>query len=177
MPGFNGTQQANTAQNGNNVAVMIGSIAVAFAQTVGHQLGMGAEQLYGVGSAKPQEIQQLRMSPSISLDSFTLTAVGRRVLADDQNLNYVLAGQQYELHIYDGLTQTTMYTYVGCKAQGYGQSIPVNAPIRDSITFLAMDVLDQNGNSIMDTGDNAMGVASTAVSVAAANANQLGLVV
>ena len=73
MPGYGGVQQANTAQNGNNVAAMIGSIVVAFAQTVGHQLGMGTEQLYGVGSAKPQEIQQLRTSPSVSLDFFTLS--------------------------------------------------------------------------------------------------------
>ena len=177
MPGYQATTQANTAQNANNVTVMIGNSVVAFAQTVGHQVGMGTEQLYGVGTSKPQEIQQLRMSPSIALDSFALTSVGINLLAGGVNLHYTLAGKIFELHVMDGLTNTILYTYVGCKAGGFSQSISTNSPVRDSITFLAMDVLNSSGQSIMDAGDNALAVISTAASVAAANASTLGNIV
>lgn len=162
MPGFNPQKSANQARNGNTVSVLIGDTVIAFAQTVGHQLPMGAEQLYGIGSSKPQEVQQLRMSPQISLDMFALTARGQKLLTDNQNIAYILAGNQFELYILDGQSNTTIFSYVGCKAQNFAESIPANAPVRDTITFLAMDVLDPAGNSIMDTGENAMDIATLA---------------
>ena len=99
MPGYSPQQIANNVQNGNNVEIVLGDIAVMFAQTVGHQLSMGTEQLYGIGTSMPQEIQQLRVSPQISVDSFNLTAQGIRRLAGGVNLTYTLAGKQFELHI------------------------------------------------------------------------------
>lgn len=174
MPGFQGSQVANSARNGNTVAILVGDQPVAFAQTVGHQLPMGAEQLYGIGSAKPQEIQQLRMSPQITVDSFALTAAGLQLLSNNQNLAYLLAGNQFDLHVLAGKENTTLYTYTGCKAQNFAESIPTNAPIRDTFTFLAMDVLDPNGNSIMSLPDDALTIASAA---ATAVANNLGLTI
>lgn len=174
MPGFNAKVIANNVQNGNNVAILLGDQVISFAQTVGHQVSMGAEQLYGIGTAKPQEVQQLRMSPAFSLDSFSLTATGLTLLAGGQRLDYILAGKSFDMHVLDGATNTTMFSYIGAKAQNLAQSIPANAPLRSTYSFLALDVLDSQGNSIMDSGDNAIDVASNAASVFVAGAG-LGL--
>jgi len=174
MPGFTPAQIAQNVLNGNNVAVMLGDQVIFFAQTVGHQISLGTEQLYGIGTSKPQEVQQLRMSPSFSLDSFELTAAGLALLSNGQRLEYILAGNSFDCHIIDGLTNTTMFTYVDAKAQNVSQSIPTNAPIRTSYSFLALDVIDTEGNSLIDTGTNAISVASNATSVAISAAN-LGL--
>jgi hypothetical protein len=175
MPGFSAVATASTARTGNTVAVAIGQNVIAFAQTVDHTMPMGAEHLYGIGNSKPQEIPQLRMSPQISLSSFALTALGLKMLSGSQNLSYILAGNQFDLYVLDGLNnQQALYVYVGCKCQTFGENIPANAPVRDTYTFLAMDVTDPNGNSLIDTGENATAIASAAAS-AGTVANALGL--
>lgn len=168
MPGFNQTQQANQARNGNQVAVVLGDQIVMFAQTVSHQLPFGGEHIFGIGSSKPQEIQQLRMSPQFSLDSFALTAVGEQLLQGGVSLAYILAGNQFDMHVQDGITNTVLFTYAGSKCSTFGQNIPTNAPVHDNYSFLALDVLDNNGNSIMNTGENAIDIASSAASIATA---------
>jgi hypothetical protein len=171
VPGFNNVPVSNNVRNGNGVAAMMGDNIVFFAQTVGHQYPFGTEGLYGVGSALPQEIQQLRVSPQISLDTFALTTQGVNSLQGGQNLNYLLAGQAFDFHVYDGLTQTVIFTYVSCKCQNFAESVPANAPVRDTYSFLAMDVLNANGDSILNTGENALAipaVAAAALSVAGA---------
>lgn len=174
MPGFNNVPVSNNARNGNSVAAMLGDQIVFFAQTVGHQYPFGTEQLYGVGSALPQEVQQLRVSPQISLDTFALTKQGINSLQAGQNLNYLLAGQVFDFHVYDGLTQSVLFTYVGCKCQNFAESVPANAPVRDTYSFLAMDVLDTKGDSILNTGENALAI--PAVAAAALNvAGAIGL--
>jgi hypothetical protein len=176
MPGFNAKQSAPQVRTGNMVAVAIGQNIIGFAQTVGHNLPMGTEQLYGIGSSKPQEIQQLRMSPSVTLDSFALTQNGLDLQAGGQNLSYILAGNQFDIYVLDGLNNdTTVYVYVGCKCQSFGESIGANTPVRDTYSFLAMDVLDPNGNSIMDTGQNALLVATAAAVAGNAVQGALGL--
>lgn len=170
MPGYNAQQIANNVLNGNNVAVQIGDTTVAFGQTSGHQVAMGAEQLYGIGTAKPQEVQQLRMSPAISIDAFTLTSAGLTLLADGQRLEYMLAGKSFDITVLDGSVtpNAPMFTYIDCKAQNMGQNIPANAPIRSSFSFLALDVLDNKGNSILDSGDNLLDVAGQVAGLAIA---------
>ncbi len=166
MPGFVPQTIANNVQNGNNVAVLIGDQVIAFCQTSGHQIAMGTEQLYGVGTALPQEVQQLRMSPSFSVDAFTLTQAGINLLSNGQRLEYILAGKSFEMSVLDGVTNQVMYTYVGCKAQNVSQNVPTNAPIRSTFSFLALDVLDNNGDSIIDSGDNAIAVSAQVAALA-----------
>ena len=166
MPGFNQQQVGNRTASGNSVLVQIGNQVVAFAQTMGHQIPMGTEQLYGIGSSKPQEIQQYRFSPSFSLDSFELTQAGVNLLQAGQNLNYILAGNQFTMTELDGETNEAKYIYVGCKCSNFSSSVPANAPIRNNYSFLAMDVLNASGQSIMDTGDNALSIATAAISTA-----------
>ena len=174
MPGFQPQSVANNVANGNQVAVLLGDQIMYFAQTVGHQYPFGTEQLYGIGSALPQEIQQLRVSPQISLDSFALTTQGEATLQSGVSLSYILAGNSFDFHVYDGLTNAVMLTYVGCKCQNFAQSIPTNAPVRDTYSFLAMDVLGPDGASILNTGENAISVATAAASAGLA-AGTLGL--
>lgn len=155
---------------------MLGDILVAFAQTVGHQLPMGTEGLYGIGNAKPQEIQQLRMAPAFTLDTFELTEAGLALLSNNQRLEYILAGQSFEMHVLEFVSGAyhVLFSYVGAKAQNLAQNIPTNAPIRTTFSFLALDVLDHLGNSIMDGGGNALSIATAATSAGLAATN-LGL--
>ena len=172
MPGYNAASIANNARSGNTCSILIGQQLLAFGQTIAHSMPMGTEQLYGIGTSKPQEIQQLRMSPQLSLDYFELTKVGLQLLANNQNLSYILAGTQFDIHVLGvdppDQAQSTLFTYVGCKAQNFSANIPTNGIIRETVTFLALDVLDANGVSIMDTGQNALTVASPLASLGAA---------
>jgi hypothetical protein len=175
MPGFSPVTQALQVRNANTVEILIGDLAVAFAQTTGHQIAWGTEQLYGIGSAKPQEIQQLRISPAFTLDQFALTNAGQNLLQAGASLSYLLAGRQYNMHVYDALTNTVVFTYVGCKCQNFGESIPANTPVRDTYSFLAMDVLDPDGNSILDDGNNALQINPSGLAIAPGTSNALGL--
>jgi hypothetical protein len=159
VPGYNPQQVANSARNANTVAIAIGETMLAFGQTTNHSFGMGAEQLYGIGSAKPQEVQQLRMSPQITVDAFALTQNGINLLAAGQVLAYLLAGNAFDLYVLDGLNgDQVLFAYVGCKSGNFAEAISTNTPIRDTYTFLAMDVLDPNGNSLLNGGEDALTV-------------------
>ena len=153
MPSFNATQLEYNVRNANLVQVMLGDAVVAYAQTTNPTLDYGAEQLYGIGSANPQEVQQLRMSPQITIDAFELTEKGRTTLGYPSSYAQVLSNNQFDIHLMDAQGVTSL-TYVGCVASSYGQNISTNAPITDSIVFLAMDVLDKNGQSVLN-GQNA----------------------
>ena len=153
MPGYNATQLEYNVKNANLVQVMLGDAVVAYAQTTNPTLDFGAEQLYGIGSANPQEVQQLRLSPQITLDAFELTQKGLTVLGMPATYAQVLANNQFDIHLM-GADGTTYNTYVGCVCSSFAQNISTNQPITDSLVFLAMDILDQTGISIMQ-GQNA----------------------
>jgi len=170
MPGYQPQVIANNVMTGNNVAIMLGEEIIAFAQTTGSQISFGTEQLYGVGTARPQETQQLRVSPSFSLDTFSLTAHGLTVLGGGQRLEYILAGKSFEMHVLDGVTNTVLYTFVGAKAQNVNLNVPANAPLRSTYSFLALDVINNLGDSIIDAGDNAISIAAGTVNLAFAAA-------
>ncbi len=158
MPGFQQTQLNNSARNANTVTVLIGDQPIAFAQSVSHSFDMGAEAFYGVGNAKPQEIQQLKMSPQITVDQFNLTSQGQsRIQGNNLTLSSLLANNEFNLHIIDGQSGQSLFTYVGCVATNFNQNVPSNQVITDAISFLARDVLDQTGLSILD-GPNAFTV-------------------
>lgn len=149
MPSFNAQQLSYKVQSGNSVVVMIGDQVIAFAQTSDQASDFGTETLYGIGSAKPQEIQQLRFSPNITLTSFALTAQGIAVLSYPSSILSVLANNSFNLNILDA-SGKVLLAYIGCVANGFTQNIPVNAIITENITFQAMDVLDSTGQSILN---------------------------
>ena len=176
MPGFQPATLAYSALNGNSVAVLIGTTAIAFAQSVTHGSPFGTEGIYGIGSAKPQEIQQLKVSPHIQLEAFTLTPSGVDLLTGGTNIIYNLANTAFDLHVFNSLNNATMYTYVAAVAQDYGQNIPANQLMRDPISFLAMDVLNNLGQSMLNIPGAYNNPTTAAVLAAAsANASSLGL--
>jgi len=174
MPGYNQQATTNQARNANSVAILIGDQVVAFAQTVSHSYGFGTEQLYGVGSALPQEIQQMRISPAISLSGFALTDEGINQLAGGNNIAYLLGNNQFNLIVCDGQSDKPIFTYVGCQASNYAETIAANQPVTQDIPFLALDVWDANGNSVLNSGQNAVTISTLAASAGAA-AGGLGL--
>jgi hypothetical protein len=161
MPAFGQNQVNYSALNANAVVVLIGTQPIAFAQTVNHRFAFGTEMLYGVGSAKPQEIQQLRISPEITLDQFALTSNGNTLIQGGTNFASIIANNQFNIAVTNGITGDVMYTYVGCVARDFSESIAANRPVTDAISFDALDVLDETGQSILG-GGNAYSIPSTA---------------
>jgi hypothetical protein len=155
MPGFNAKQLAYKVQNANEVIILIGDQQIAFAQTVTHSFDFGTEGLYGIGTAKPQEIQQLKNAPTITVDNFALSALGNKLTQNGQNLALLLGNNAFNICIVDGNTQSAVLTYVGAVAQNFNETIGANRPVTDAITFMALDVLDPDGDSILD-GQNAI---------------------
>lgn len=157
MPGYNQQQTNNKARNANSVVVLIGDQPVMFAQTVSHTFGYMTEGMYGVGTAKPQEIQQLKVAPEITIDSYALTEFGAQSTQNGQFLPALLSNNKFNICIVDGLTNTALLTYIGCTASDYSETIGANRPVSDTTRFLAMDVLDNTGVSILN-GPNALQV-------------------
>jgi hypothetical protein len=169
MPSYNQQTLNYAAQNANAVKIMIGDVVVAYAQTTTHSTDLGAQQLYGIGSTNPQEIQQLRFSPTISVEFFELTSQGIALLGTGKRLVYTLANTQVDIHIIDGNTNTPSFTYVSCTANSYSETIATNAIIMDSVSFLALDVLDDTGTSIL-ASNSVYSIPSMVANVAGAGA-------
>lgn len=168
MPGFNAQQLSYSVQSGNNVVVMVGDQVIAFAQTSDQAVDFGTEGLYGIGTAKPQEIQQLKFTPNISLTAFVLTSQGIIALSYPSSLLEVLANNSFDIHIMDA-DGVPLITFTGCVAQNYSQNVPANAIVTENISFLAMDVLDSTGQSILNGNFALQNVTSLALAGAALN--------
>jgi hypothetical protein len=150
MPGYNQQQLLYKVQNANAVSVMLGDQLIGFAQTVAPAMDFGAEGLYGIGSAKPQEIQQLKFTNTITLDRFRLTAEGIAYFGETAELSYILAYNAFNFYLLD-TDGTAFLSYVGCVASSNSTSIATNQPITDGTSFLALDVLDSDGNSVLNS--------------------------
>jgi len=149
MPGLNPTPANYKVQNSNSVIVLIGDQQLAFAQTVTPSIDYGAEALYGIGSANPQEIQQLRSAMTIALDAFVLTSYGNTISNNGQSLDSVLYNNQVDICVVNKTKNKVIKTYVGCTAQNLNHTIGTNRPITEAITFMAIDVLDSTGVSVL----------------------------
>lgn len=149
MPGYSPQQLNYNVLNANQVMVQLGDATIAFAQTASNSIDFGTEFLYGVGDATPQEIQQLRIGPQVTLEFFALTQQGINLLGSGQRLAYILSNNQFNLYLIDGQANTILFTYVDAVAQSFSDVIVSNRPIIQSIPFAAMNVLDASGNSIL----------------------------
>jgi hypothetical protein len=162
MPGFNAAQLAYKIQSGNSVVVQLGIQTIAFCQTADQGVDLGAEFLYGIGSAKPQEIQQLKFAPTISITQFQLTNQGITLLNYPSSLLEVIANNSFTFNVIDS-TGTTLVQMIGCVANRYAENIPVNAIIQETIDFLAMDVLNGLGVSILNSNSALQDITSLAI--------------
>lgn len=149
MPGFNAQQLAYKVQNANSVVVMIGDQPIAFAQTSSQRLDFGTASLYGIGTAKPQEIQQLKFGPSIDLEAFVLTNQGIAALNYPSSILAVLANNSFDMHVMDA-SGIPLVSFIGCVAADFRQNVPANQIVTETISFEAMDVLGPNGVSVLN---------------------------
>lgn len=151
MPGFNPQQLNSRALSGNQVAVLMGDQIFAFAQTVTHSLEMGTSAQYGIGSALPQEIQQLRVQPQITITAFALTAFGLSVAGQNSGIIAVLANNQFNFTIHDA-QGNILYVYVGGVCSNFNENIPTNQIVTDTLSFLCLDVYDDSNQSVLNVG-------------------------
>lgn len=150
MPGFNQQQLAYGVRNGNMVTIMLGDLVVGFGQTSSASNDWGTEALYGIGSAKPQEIQQLRINPTVSIDSFELTEKGLGILGYPSSMLEVLSNNSFDFHIMNEQSLPIL-TYVGSVATNFNLNVPANQPITQSVSFQALDILNGAGVSILNS--------------------------
>lgn len=154
MPGYNAQQLAYKVLNANSVSIVLGDQVVGFAQSATPQIDMGTEPYFGVGTAKPQEIQQLRFTQSVTIDKFKLTAEGEQFFGINTPLETILANNAFDFYLMDN-QGVAFLAYVGCVAANLGTNVSANTPISESVSFMAMDVLDSDGNSVLN-GPNAL---------------------
>lgn len=150
MPGFNQQQLAYKVLNGNAVALTVGDQLIGFAQSSSPSIDYGTDAYYGIGTAKVQEIQQLRFSQSITIDSLKLTAEGLAFFGESTPLSYILANNQFNIFLTDN-AGVAFLSYVGCVASNNSTAVSANQPVTEGITFMAMDVLDSDGNSVLNS--------------------------
>ena len=139
------TQQVMTA---NNVVILLGTQEIGFGQGVMFNANFNARSLYGVGSQKPQEIQSQIFKPSVGVSSLLLSNIGVTLLNYPSTLGDLLGLNQFNI-VMMGYNDIPLYTYVECTATEYDVSVPLNKPILEIIKFMAMDVVDITGVSIL----------------------------
>lgn len=150
MPGYNQQQLLYKVHNANACSILLGDVVIGFGQTMAPNMDFGTEGLYGIGSAKPQEIQQLRFTNAITLDKYRLTAEGNAFFGVNVPLWTLLANNYFDFFLLepDG---TAFLAYVGAVAQSNNLNIASNTPLTEGMSFLAMDVLDPDGNSVLNS--------------------------
>ena len=152
MPGFNATDLQNNVRNANNVVIMAGDQVIGFAQNMQLGVEFGTEGIYGVGSAKPQENQQLKISPTFTLEALQLTDAGVKAYGYETPWVQLLANTELDFSITNGAGETILTAY-SATATNFNSTVPVNQPITESTSFICLDILDGNGNSVLDGND------------------------
>lgn len=150
MPGYNQQQLLYKVQNANACSIMIGDVVIGFGQTAAQNIDFGTEGLYGIGSAKPQEIQQLRFTNSFTLDKYRLSKEGEAYFGITTPLWSLLANNQFDFFLLD-TDGSAFLAYVGAVAQSNNTNIASNTPLTEGMSFLALDVLDGNGVSVLNS--------------------------
>ena len=149
MPSYNQQQLLYKVRTGNQCAILVGEQLIGFGQTVAPNQDFGTEALYGIGSPKPQEIQQLKFSQTITLDKYRLTAEGEQFFGETAPLWTLLCNNSFDIFLLDE-NGTAFLSYVGAVAQTNNLNIASNQPLTEGLSFFAMDVLDENGVSVLN---------------------------
>lgn len=169
MPSYNQTQLNYKVLNGNACSILVGDQVIGFGTTSTQSIDFGSENIFGIGSAKIGEIQQLKLVPTISLDQFALTSEGVTFFGETTPWASILANTQLNICVADN-TGNPIYTYVACTAGSFSQNLSANAPVTQATTFTALDVLDASGNSILNSNSavNFQTIASAAGAIVTA---------
>lgn len=155
MPGFNAQAIVAKIRTGNGVAILVGDVPVGFGQTSSQTLALNLERFFGIGSKKVQEQQQLRFEPSITLDTFQLTQAGLTFFGYSSTWIDLLVNTQLNIAVVDQ-NGNSILTFVACSASDYTASVPANQPVTEATTFMAMDIWDASGTSILNDGASAI---------------------
>ena len=150
MPSYNQQTLVNKVRNGNAVAIIVGDQVIGFGQTVGNSVDFGTEQIFAVGSALPQENQQLKISPKITLSSMQLTADGLAAFGLAQTWLEILANTEMDIHLVDNLGNGII-TYVSSTAENYSANTAANQPVTEDVSFVSLDVLNGAGESVLNS--------------------------
>ena len=150
MPGYNPTALNYKVRNANGVSILIGDQVVGFGQSSNPGQDYGTEGMYGIGSAKPQEVQQLKFSMTITLDSFQLTDEGIAFFGLTADIGDILTNNSFNIFLLDNKGLAWM-SYVGCVAVSRNMTIPANQIVTEAMTFMAMDVLGRDGKSVLNS--------------------------
>ncbi len=164
MASFNQQELAYKVLSANQCSIFVGTQLIGFGQSSSPSIDYGTDAFYGCGTSLPQEIQQLRMSMTITLDTLKLTAEGQAFFGESKPLSYILANNSFDIYVV-GTNQEPIYAYVGCVASNQGAQFSANSAVAENVSFIAMDVLDNTGTSIMN-GQNALGGINFAASSA-----------
>ena len=147
MPSFNQQPLTSKVLSGNNVVIFVGGQVIGFGQSAPTSIDFGAEQFYGIGSSMPQETQQLRVAPEITLTSFALTSAGIASLGETTPWIQVLSNTEMDIQLVDA-SGNTIVTYIACTARSYSSNLTVNQPVTEDTAFMALDVQGPNGQSV-----------------------------
>jgi hypothetical protein len=165
MPGYNQQQLLYKVRNANACAIMVGDQLIGFGQTASTSIDMGGEGLYGIGSAKPQEIQQLEFTNTFTLDRLMLTDEGSAFFGENAQWITILAYNSLNFFLLD-TDGTAFLSYVGAVATSTNLNISANQPLTEGTSFLALDVLDSDGVSVLNSNSaeviNALASATSA---------------
>jgi hypothetical protein len=164
MASFNQTAISSKVLSGNAVAILFGTQVVGFGQSSNFGVDFGTETLYGIGSANPQEVQQLKNSITVNLEVFMLTAQGIQILGYPTDFSEVLSGNQFNISALDA-QGNPIKTAVSATAGNVSISIPANQICTESISFMCTDILGVNGTSILNgvNATSSVALASTAL--------------
>ncbi len=173
---FNANQLKYNVRNANSVLIMVGDQPIAFGQSSNWDLGISTDPLFQIGSLKPQEIQQLRALPSITIDGFMLTNTGQKLAGMSNDISYYIMNNSFNIALYDapGTTDTSLtgpgqqqvnllYLFVNCTATSFSFSIPANSILSEALSFYAEDVFGSDGQTSLLNSNSAYQLATTLV--------------
>lgn len=148
MSNFNPIPIAQQVMTANNVVILLGIQEIGFGQGVFFDTDFNALPLHGIGSQKPQEIQSQVFRPYVDILMLNLSNIGLTLLNYPSTLGDLLGLNQFNI-VMMGYNNLPMYTFVECTATRYNVGVSVSRPITEQIRFMAMDVLDVMGVSIL----------------------------
>ena len=139
-----------SVQNSNSVSVLVGSVPVAFGQSVEWGISFGTVQIKGIGTVKPQEILQDNLTATVTIRSLVMvpsllypnaapSAYASILGSGTQTINIALTGN----------SPADLLYFTDCTCDQFLVSLRTNKPLTQQFTFLAMDVLDQFGISVL----------------------------
>jgi hypothetical protein len=161
------------ARNGNQCIIFVGATPIAFAEAFDFTIDYGAQQVYGIGSEKPQDLQQLKFAPRFSLRSIELTTQGQLLVGSGQaNLRNYLGNNYFNVGVFTADDSIIDLTFLMAMATSVRTTIPANGLVTDTFDCLAMDVINELGQSLAGNPllTNALGTPSVAVGVGEAAA-------